>query len=72
MYWDDLLTTTGARQEALDLTSWLKPLCQRLGFVTNLEILVNLVSGYHISGIDLDTLVGLFRPYDKRVTNGYA
>ena len=56
MYWDDMLTTTGAHQEALELTSWLKPLCQRLELATNLEISVNLIFiGYHISGIELDT-----------------
>ena len=37
MYWDDSLTNPGVHQEALELTSWLKPLCQRLGWVTNLE-----------------------------------
>ena len=50
MYLDDLLTNPGAHQEALEITSWLKLLCQRLGLVTNLDISVNLISGYHISG----------------------
>ena len=48
MYWDDSLTNPGAHQEALELTSWLDPLCQKHRLVTNLEISVNLISGYHI------------------------
>ena len=71
MYWDDWLANPVAHQEALKLTSWLELLYQRLGLVTDLEILV-LISSQEITylWIELDTLVGLTRPYDKRVTNG--
>ena len=71
MYWDDLLTNPGAQQEALELTSCLKLLCQMLGLVTTLDVSVNLTSGYHISGNRTGNSCWPHQPYDKRVTNGY-
>ena len=37
MYIDDWLLNPGTHQEALEQTSWLKSLCQKLGLVFNLE-----------------------------------
>ena len=37
MYIDDWLLNPGTHQEALEQTSWLKSLCQKLGLVLNLE-----------------------------------
>ena len=37
MYLDDWLLNPGTHQEALEQTSWLKSLCQKLGLVLNLE-----------------------------------
>ena len=46
MYLDDWLLNLGTHQEALDQTSWLKSLCQRLGLVFKpREIRSNPISG---------------------------
>ena len=37
MYLDDWLLNPGTLQEALEQTSWLRSLCQKLGLVLNLE-----------------------------------
>ena len=70
MYIDDWLLNPGTRQEALEQTSWLKSLCQKLGLVLNLEksdLIPSQVATY--LGIELDTSVGLARPSHKRLTN---
>ena len=70
MYLDNWLLNPGTQQEALEQTSWLRSLCQRLGLVLNLEksdLIPSQVATY--LGIELDTLVGLARPSHKRVTN---
>ena len=70
MYIDDWLLNPGTHQEALEQTSWLKSLCQKLGFVLNLEksdLIHSQVATY--LGIELDTSVGLARPSHKRLTN---
>ena len=70
MYLDDWLLNPGTHQEALEQTSWLKSLCQKLGLVLNLEksdLIPSQVSTY--LGIELDTSVGLARPSHKRLTN---
>ena len=56
MYLDDWLLNPGTHQEALEQTSWLKSLCQKLGLVLNLEksdLIPSQVSTY--LGIELDT-----------------
>ena len=51
MYLDDWLLNLGTHQEALEQTSWLKSLCQRLGLVFKpREIGSNPISGCHLSG----------------------
>ena len=70
MYLDDWLLNPGTLQEALEQTSWLRSLCQKLGLVLNLEksdLIPSQVSTY--LGIELDTSVGLARPSHKRLTN---
>ena len=70
MYIDDWLLNPGTHQEALEQTSWLRSLCQKLGLVLNLEksdLIPSQVSTY--LGIELDTSVGLARPSHKRLTN---
>ena len=70
MYLDDWLLNRGTLQEALEQTSWLRSLCQKLGLVLNLEksdLIPSQVSTY--LGIELDTSVGLARPSHKRLTN---
>ena len=65
MYIDDWLLNPGTHQEALEQTSWLRSLCQKLGLVLNLE---KSQVATHL-GIELDTSVGLARPSHKRLTN---
>ena len=63
MYIDDWLLNPGTHQEALEQSSWLKSLCQKLGLVLNLEksdLIPSQVATY--LGIELDTSVGLARP----------
>ena len=70
MYLDDWVLNPGTHQEALEQTSWLKSLCQKLGLVLNLEksdLIPSQVSTY--LGIELDTSVGLARPSHKSLTN---
>ena len=70
MYLDDWLLNPGTHQEALEQTSWLRSLCQKLGLVLNLkksDLIPSQVSTY--LGIELDTSVGLARPSHKRLTN---
>ena len=70
MYIDDWLLNPGTHQEALEQSSWLKSLCQKLGLVLNLEksdLIPSQVATY--LGIELDTSVGLARPSHKRLTN---
>ena len=70
MYIDDWLLNPGTHQEALEQTSWLRSLCQKLGLVLNLEksdLIPSQVSTY--LGIELDTSVGLARPSHKRLIN---
>ena len=70
MYIDDWLLNPGTHQEALEQTSWLRSLCQKLGLVLNLkksDLIPSQVSTY--LGIELDTSVGLARPSHKRLTN---
>ena len=70
MYIDDWLLNPGTHQEALEQTSWLRSLCQKLGLVLNLEksdLIPSQVSTY--LGIELDTSVGLARPSHKWLTN---
>ena len=70
MYIDDWLLNPGTHQEALEQTSWLRSLCQKLGLVLNLEksdLIPSQVATY--LGIELDTSVGLARPSHKRLTN---
>ena len=70
MYIDDWLLNPGTCQEALEQTSWLKSLCQKLGLVLDLEksdLIPSQVATY--LGIELDTSVGLARPSHKRLTN---
>ena len=70
MYIDDWLLNPGTHQEALEQTSWLKSLCQKLGLVLNLEksdLIPSQVATY--LGIELDTSLGLARPSHKRLTN---
>ena len=70
MYIYDWLLNTGTHQEALEQTSWLKSLCQKLGLVLNLEksdLIPSQIATY--LGIELDTYVGLARPSHKRLTN---
>ena len=63
MYIDYWLLNPGTHQEALEHSSWLKSLCQKLGLVLNLEksdLIPSQVATY--LGIELDTSVGLARP----------
>ena len=63
MYIDDWLLNPGTHQEALEQSSWLKSLCQKLWLVLNLEksdLIPSQVATY--LGIELDTSVGLARP----------
>ena len=69
MYLDDWLLNPDSRQEAQEQTSWLRSLCRRLGLVINLEKSELIPSQKAIYlGIELDSLAGLARPSDKRVT----
>ena len=70
MYLDDWLLNPGTHQQAVEQTSWLKSLCQKLGLVLNLEksdLIPSQVATY--LGIELETSVGLARPSHKRLTN---
>ena len=70
MYIDDWLLNPGTHQEALEQTSWLRSLCQKLRLVLNLEksdLIPSQVATY--LGIELDTSVGLARLSHKRLTN---
>ena len=69
MYLDNRLLNPDSRQEAQEQTSWLRTLCRRLGMVINLEKSDLIPSQKAIYlGIELDSLAGLVRPSDKRVT----
>ena len=63
-YIDDWLLNPGTHQEALEQTSWLRSLCQKL---EKFDLIPSQVSTY--LGIELDTSVGLARPSHKRLTN---